>query len=127
MISEPAEPARTPSSTKGQVGYLQIPAVNVEQSASFYERIFGWQVEQPNPSFEAPNVIGQWVTDRPVARDGGILMWIDVDNIQVTLEMARSDGGEVLEQPVADGPERLLATIRDPAGNAIGVVQHGPH
>jgi uncharacterized protein len=112
---------------KGEVAYLQIPARDVTQSAEFYEHVFGWHVEQRNPSFEAPNLIGQWVTDRAPAGDGGMLAWIHVDNIQVALEMVRSDGGEVLEQPIADGPERLLATIRDPAGNVIGVVQQGPH
>jgi predicted enzyme related to lactoylglutathione lyase len=112
---------------RGSIEYLQIPATDIEKSGAFYERIFGWHVEHRNPSFEAPNVIGQWVTDRPAAGDGGILVWIRVDNIEVALEMARSDGGEVLEQPVADGPERMLATIRDPAGNVLGIVQHGPH
>jgi hypothetical protein len=34
---------------------------------------------------------------------------------------------DVLEQPVADGPERLLSTLRDPVGNVIGVKQEGPH
>jgi uncharacterized protein len=120
----PAQPARP---ARGEVAYLQIPARDVTQSAEFYEHVFGWQVEQPNPSFEAPNLIGQWVTDRKPAGDEGMLAWIHVDNIQVALEMVRSDGGEVLEQPVADGPERLLATIRDPAGNVIGIVQQGPH
>ena len=120
-------PAARTGPARGEVAYLQIPAKNVTQSAEFYEHVFGWQVEQPNPSFEAPNLIGQWVTDRAAAGDGGMLAWIHVDNIQVALEMVRSDGGEVLEQPVADGPQRLLATIRDPAGNVVGIVQQGPH
>jgi hypothetical protein len=52
------------------VAYLQIPARDVSKSAEFYEHVFGWLVEQPNPSFEAPNLIGQWVTDRAPAGDG---------------------------------------------------------
>jgi len=31
----------------------------------------------------------------------------------------------VVETPSPDGP-RWLATIRDPGGNALGIVQHGP-
>ncbi len=120
-------PAPQARPARGEVVYLQIPARDVTQSAEFYEHVFGWQVEQPNPSFEAPNLIGQWVTDRQPAGDDGMLAWIQVDNIVVALETVRSDGGEVLEQPVADGPDRLLATIRDPAGNVIGIVQQGPH
>ena len=26
----------------GQIGYLQLPAVDVARSAAFYETVFGW-------------------------------------------------------------------------------------
>jgi predicted enzyme related to lactoylglutathione lyase len=109
----------------GQVCYLQIPALDVMKSAEFYETVFGWRIERPYPSFEAPGLIGQWVSDRPPAGAGGLLAWISVDDINATLELARSSGGEVIEPPSPDGP-RWLATIRDPAGNAVGIAQHGP-
>lgn len=109
----------------GQVVYLQIPALDVATSAAFYGRVFGWRVEPPQSGFEAPGIIGQWVTDRPAAIDSGPLLWINVDAIDATLASVPSSGGEVLEQPSADGP-RWLATIRDPGGNVIGLAQHGP-
>ena len=65
------------------------------------------------------------MTDRPPARDGGLLAWINVDRIDATLESVRASGGEVLDPPSPDGP-RTLATIRDPAGNVLGIAQHGP-
>lgn len=108
----------------GQVTYLQIPAVDAMQSAAFYEAIFGWRIERPYPSFEAPGLIGQWVTDRSASPGVGLLAWINVESMEDTLDLVRSHGGEVLEPPSPDGPARLLATIRDPAGNVIGIVQH---
>ena len=48
-----------------------------------------------------------------------------MQNIDDTLESVRTNGGEVIEPPAADGP-RWLATIRDSAGNVLGVAQHGP-
>jgi predicted enzyme related to lactoylglutathione lyase len=111
----------------GQLSYLQVPARDVGQSATFYAKIFGWHVEQPHPSFEAPGLIGQWVTDRPAAPDAGLLVWIQVDSIDDTLELVRTNGGEVVEPPSADGDERWLGTIRDPAGNVLGIVQNRPH
>jgi predicted enzyme related to lactoylglutathione lyase len=108
----------------GQLTYLQIPAMNVPESAIFYERIFGWQVAPPEPGFEAPGLIGQWVSDRPPAPDAGPLAWIWVDLIDDTLDLVRTSGGEVLEPPSADGPLRWLATIRDPGGNVLGIVGH---
>jgi predicted enzyme related to lactoylglutathione lyase len=110
----------------GQVCYLQIPTVDLMSSAVFYEKIFGWRIERPYPSFVAPGLIGQWVSDRPPATEGGLLAWINVDCIDEVLASVRASGGEVLEPPSPDGP-RWLATIRDPAGNVIGIVQHGPH
>jgi predicted enzyme related to lactoylglutathione lyase len=54
----------------------------------------------------------------------GPLAWINVDHLKATLELVVQHGGAVVEQPSLDGGVRWLATIRDPAGNAIGVVQH---
>jgi predicted enzyme related to lactoylglutathione lyase len=109
----------------GQISYLQIPATDTMDSAAFYETVFRWRIERPHASFVAPALIGQWVSDRPPAPDAGLLAWIHVDDIDATLELARANGGEVLEPPSPDGP-RTLATIRDPGGNALGLVQLGP-
>ncbi len=120
-----SESIRAKGMTHGQVCYLQIPSLDLATSASFYEKVFGWKIERPYPSFEAPGLIGQWVTDRPPAATGGLLAWINVERIEEALESVRASGGEVVELPSADGP-RWLATIRDPAGNLIGIAQHGP-
>jgi predicted enzyme related to lactoylglutathione lyase len=123
MSDEPQDEG-LPSPQHGQLSYLQIPALDVWRSAEFYELVFGWRVEQPYPSFEAPQLIGQWVDDRPPAPEAGPLLWIYVDDVEGALRKTVDAGGDVLEQPSNDGPSRILATIRDPAGNAVGIVQH---
>ena len=95
-----------PNLEHGQLSYLQIPALELGRSAEFYELVFGWR------------------NDRPPAPDAGPLLWIHVDDIERALRTTVDAGGEVLEQPTPDGPVRILATIRDPAGNAVGLVQH---
>ncbi len=102
---------------------MQIPALDMMKSAAFYEKIFGWQIERPY--LEAPGLIDQWVDDRPTAADAGLLAWINVDRIDETLDLVRANGCEILEATSADGP-RWIATIRDPGGNVLGIVQHGP-
>ena len=127
MTSNEEPPADGPRAlTHGQLSYLQLPAVDTVQSAAFYEKVFGWRVERPYPSFEAPGLIGQWVDDRPAAPGAGPLLWIHVDDIDAALDLVRGLDGEVLEPPAPDGPTRVLATIRDPGGNPIGLVQHAP-
>ena len=123
--NDDAEAARASGMKHGQICYLQIPALDLMKSAEFYERVFGWQIERPYPSFESPGLIGQWVTDRAPAASAGPLFWINVQNIDESLESVRTHGGEVIDPPSADGP-RWLATIRDPAGNGLGLAQHGP-
>jgi uncharacterized protein len=123
-VSEEARDEGLPNLRHGQLSYLQIPALEVGRSAEFYELVFGWRIERPYPSFEAPQLIGQWVDDRPPApENAGPLLWIHVDDIEQALRKTVDAGGEVIERPSADGPARILATIRDPAGNAVGLVQ----
>jgi PhnB protein len=109
----------------GQLCYLQIPATDVPTSARFYERVFGWQVDPPESGFEAPSLIGQWITDRPATPDAGPVGWFLVADIRRTLSEAEQAGAALREGPTPDGP-RWLASFSDPAGNLVGLAQHGP-
>jgi predicted enzyme related to lactoylglutathione lyase len=115
-----------PGLVPGQLCYLQIPALDVTASARFYERIFAWRVSPPDAGFEAPGLIGQWITDRAPVPDAGPVGWIHVLDVELTLRMAVDAGGAIREGPLPDGP-RVLAAFADPAGNLVGIVQHGQH
>ena len=105
--------------------WVDLSSTDAAASRAFYAKVFGWQVDPPQSGFEAPGMIGQWVTDRPAAPASGTLLWINVGAIDASVESVRANGGEVLEPPSADGP-RWLATILDPGGNVVGLAQHGP-
>lgn len=115
----------SPGLVPGQLCYLQIPAVEITTSARFYERVFGWRVDPPEPGFEAPGLIGQWITDRPPAPYAGPVGWIVVRDVRRTLNLAADAGGTVREGPQPDGP-RLLASFADPAGNLSGSSSTAP-
>jgi predicted enzyme related to lactoylglutathione lyase len=106
----------------GQLGYLQLPALDIARSAAFYESVFGWSSDPGQGSFESPGMIGQWVTDREPAGAGGPVIWICADNLFPTLERAVAAGGTVCGRPWLDNGERWLAELDDPAGNRIGIV-----
>lgn len=106
----------------GQIGYLQLPALDIARSAAFYEKLFGWQVELTYGSFEAPGMIGQWTTDLAPGTSGGPVLWICVDQLWPTLSQVGDLGGTVTKQPQRDQGERWLVEITDPAGNQIGLV-----
>lgn len=109
--------------THGQLVYLQIPAADIMASARFYERVFGWEIDPPDSGFEAPGLIGQWITDRPPAPDAGPVMWIHVNDVAQTLSAAEQAGAAREQPPTPDGP-RELASFRDPAGNLVGIAAH---
>jgi predicted enzyme related to lactoylglutathione lyase len=106
----------------GQIGYLELPALDVAASASFYAAVFGWKVAAGNAGFEAPGLIGQWTSDQKPSSGSGAVIWICVDQLYPTLETVLESGGRVRQQPELDHGERWLARIEDPAGNLIGLV-----
>jgi predicted enzyme related to lactoylglutathione lyase len=110
----------------GGITYLEIPAVDIESSAAFYEAVFGWSVRPGTPSFAdgSGHVIGRWSTEREIARDPGVLPYIYVTSVDATLEKARARGCEVVRARYPEG-NLWVATLRDPAGNLIGIWQAG--
>ena len=57
--------------------------------------------------------------------DAGPLAWINVADIDDTLAQVAAHGGDVVEPPSLDDGVRWLASIHDPAGNLVGLVQLG--
>jgi predicted enzyme related to lactoylglutathione lyase len=112
----------------GGISYLRIPAEDPRATAAFYEAVFGWQVggDPAEPSFEdgTGHVIGHFIADLPVAGEAGVRPYIYVRDIDATLETVVASGGEIATAPYPEG-DLWVATFRDPAGNVIGVWQHG--
>jgi predicted enzyme related to lactoylglutathione lyase len=127
MSETPAHTGVDPKVARlGGVTYLHIPATDRARSAEFYAAVFGWRLhgDPQAPSFEdgTAHVIGRWVTDQAPTGDDGVRPYIYVDSVQATLEKVTARGGEVAREPYAEGG-LIVATIRDPAGNTIGIWQ----
>jgi predicted enzyme related to lactoylglutathione lyase len=112
--------------------YMEIPAVDVHQSAAFYEKVFGWNIRHRNtarPSFDdaTGNVSGAWVTSLSIAREPGLLPYVWVDAIDGTLTRVVAHGGIIIEAAHQDSPGSTswIARFRDPAGNVMGLYQEG--
>jgi len=110
----------------GGVSYLRIPARDLAQSADFYRAVFGWRLrgtpEAPSFSDGTGHVIGHWHTDLPAAGEAGVLPYIYVTNLDDTLRTATERGADLVTPPYPEG-NLWVATIRDLAGNIIGVWQ----
>lgn len=111
----------------GSVSYLHIPASDVREAASFYQKVFGWNIHGPDtdrPGFEdgTGHLGGAWVTNQKVSREPGLLPYIYVERIHETMEEIVASGGEVILAPYPEG-NLWVATFRDPAGNVMGLWQ----
>src|SRR3954452_11551749 len=70
----------------------------------------------------AVHVIGHLVADAVVAGEAGVRPYVYVESVDDTLRRVGEQGGALVEPPYRGGDLRV-ATLRDPAGNGIGVWQ----
>jgi uncharacterized protein len=116
-----------PTIGNGKICYLELPATDVDQSAAFYEAVFGWESRKRGDGQLAfddsvGEVSGSWVTGRPPAADPGLLVYVMVDDVAATMELVTAAGGEIVQPIGGDAPE-ITARFRDPAGNILGLYQ----
>jgi predicted enzyme related to lactoylglutathione lyase len=127
--SVPDEDGESRVFRRAGISYLRIPANDPQQTAAFYERVFGWRVDtnRPDPSFEdgTGHVIGHFMADPAAAGEAGVRPYIYVDRVDDTLERVSAHGGTTVVAPYPEG-DLWVATFRDPAGNVLGVWQRGP-
>jgi uncharacterized protein len=113
----------------GRLSYIQIPAINVRESANFYAAVFGWKIRgggEAHLSFRdaTSDMIGAWVTDCMPSRKPGVLPYIYVHGIDAAIERIKTNGGKVVK-PIYPEGDLWVATFRDPASNVIGIWQQG--
>ncbi len=110
----------------GGISYLGLPARDAAESAAFYRAVFGWEVrgtpDRLSFSDGTGHVIGHWRTDLPAAGEAGIRPYIYVTRLDEVLAKAVEQGAEVVSAPYPEG-SLTIATVRDPAGNVIGIWQ----
>src|SRR6266702_5021397 len=116
-----------PTTSNGKICYLEIPAEDIEASAEFYRKIFGWNIrDRGNGHLSFDDTIGEvsgmWVLGRPPANANGIRISIMVDSVAATLDAIVSAGGEIHTPIGADAPE-ITARFRDPYGNILSLYQ----
>ena len=116
-----------PTYASGKICYIDIPANDIQRSADFYGKVFGWHIRlrgDGNTAFDdaVGQVSGTWTVGRPASTDPGLLIYIMVDNVARCIGAVLENGGEIVQSIGVDAPE-ITARFRDPGGNVIGLYQ----
>lgn len=120
-------PTQSPNYRTGKICYVEIPAIDISESAQFYQRAFGWHIRQRNDGSTAfddstGEVSGTWVPGRSPSNNPGLVVYIMVASAATTIEAIIAAGGEIV-QPVNPEEREVHALFRDPAGNILGIYQ----
>jgi predicted enzyme related to lactoylglutathione lyase len=69
---------------------------------------------------------GRGATGTVIGQSAGIRPYIYVTRLDEVLRTAAGQGAEIVTPPYPEG-SLTIATLRDPAGNVIGIWQDGTH
>jgi uncharacterized protein len=120
----------SPKMANGKVCYVELPSTDVQTSADFYSKVFGWQLRMRGDGAIAfddgvGEVSGTWVMGRLPSSDVGMLVYIMVDDAKRAVDQIVAHGGTIVQPIGGDAPE-ITARFRDPSGNVLGVYQQPP-
>jgi predicted enzyme related to lactoylglutathione lyase len=109
--------------------HFEIGCRDIAKTKAFYATLFGWQIQPPGPSAavetESPGGIDGHLTSLGHEAHNYVTIYIQVDDLQASLDEAESLGGKTLVKPVALPDGRRFAWLADPDGNTIGIITPG--
>jgi predicted enzyme related to lactoylglutathione lyase len=120
-------PTPSPYYRTGKICYIEIPALDIAESAQFYQQVFGWETRQRGDGSTAfddtvGGVSGTWVLGRPPSTDPGLVVSIMVASADKTTKAIIAAGGKIV-QPVNPAEQEVYALFSDPGGNILGIYQ----
>lgn len=122
----------------GAACFMSIPAEDVPRAKSFYKKVFDWTFKpSPDPTSYPDASFAMFYTPSPILMGAivkssensantpgvGIDIYLLVDDIEGTFEKAKSAGGSVAMEMVADGNHTLRGKVADTEGNVIGILK----
>jgi predicted enzyme related to lactoylglutathione lyase len=119
-----AEPqaARTPN----PVVHFEIGCEDRAKTGRFYADLFGWKVQASGPASNidtgSPQGIQGHITSLGHEPRHYTMFYVEVEDVQASLDKAVTLGGTVLVKPVKI-PTGTFAWFADPDGNTIGLIK----
>ena len=113
--------------------WVEIKTKNIEETANFYESLFGWKIIEK----ETAERLNVWIFDtgseprvqnlqrggiwlRPEGEPLGVVVYIVVDDIESVLKKVTELGGKVVTPKTSQGPN-FRACFTDLSSNLFGL------
>jgi predicted enzyme related to lactoylglutathione lyase len=115
------------------VVHFEVVGKDGAKLQSYYGDLFGWKMDANNPmnyalveaeeSSRGKSIPGG-IAGGPEGYDGHVTFYVEVPDVEATLQQAESIGGTRVMGPetIMDG-QLTLGQFRDPEGNLIGLTQ----
>ena len=114
----------------GQFIHVEIPCTDFEKAKKFYEEVFGWKTnympERAYMLFETGGGLdGGFYKSSEHAGRQGVINYIDVEDIEKTLEAITLHGGATIASKTPVESSGWFALFSDPDGNVLGLWKEG--
>lgn len=108
------------------VTFFEIGCRDREATAAFYAEVFDWALDDQGDSTRIDTGTAEGIQGH-VASLGHephtyTIVYVEVEDLAATLELATSLGGSTIVGPV-EIEDGAFAWLRDPEGNTVGVIQ----
>lgn len=121
------------------VVHFEMPAISNKRVKKFYEKVFGWKMEQLGPEMgnyllaTTSPVDKKSMHKRKGAINGGFFkmgksgkvphLVVGISNIENHMKIVRKVGGKVLGKPMEIPSIGMFVMIKDSEGNRVGMLQ----
>jgi predicted enzyme related to lactoylglutathione lyase len=108
-----------------------IYSVNdLAKAKEWYAKVFETQPYFDEPFYVGFNIggyeLGLTPEEKPTAKGENVFSYWGVDNVQKTFNRLLDNGATKFEEPKDVGGDIVVATVKDPWGNVIGII-YNPH
>ncbi len=122
--------------TVGAITWMDLTIVDAEGVRDFYKQVVGWETtdismgEYNDYCMSSPEdqKVRSGICHHRGSNQGIPPMWImyiNVADLNVSIEAVKNGGGEVVHGPRRMGDKARFCIIRDPAGAFAGLYDHG--
>jgi predicted enzyme related to lactoylglutathione lyase len=121
------------------VVHFELPAKDMNRAKTFYEKVFGWEVNQWGDDYflvTTTPVNEKMMAQKPGEINGAIQkktdsigsprVVVNVANIDEAINKVKAEGGKIF-QPKTEVPNMMYyAIVYDTEGNELGVIENIP-